>query len=127
VLDENTNGLADMIDDDMDFWLNIVQTEFKPPSTTVEEATIASTTAEKCFIVQRHKKTQPRPSSKFIQDLLNLPIPEAKFEFQAALIVFTYPNSTQAMIFGLDSWVSLLNPDCIVPQWGLCSCIRTNL
>ncbi len=40
------------------------------------------------------------------------------FDFQAGLIIFPYTDHT-AMVYGLSQWKTLLNPDCIIPQWGL--------
>lgn len=44
--------------------------------------------------------------------------PREEFEINTALIFFP-KSATQSLVYGFRYWLSLLNPDTIVPQWGL--------
>lgn len=74
---------------------------------------------EPYHIVQLFKKRAELKPVNLIKSLTEYYITAYDgFDFQAALIIFPYTDHT-AMVYGLSQWKTLLNPDCIVPQWGL--------
>lgn len=85
------------------------------------EKTIPGSQEEKYYIVQLFKKREEQKTGPayFIKSLTEGYVaPLNGFEFQAALVIFPYRHQ-KAMVYGLGYWRTLLNPDCIIPQWGL--------
>jgi len=71
------------------------------------------------YILQLFKKREELRSVALLKTLTERRIgPYNGFDFQAALIIFPF-STHKAMVYGLGKWGSLLNPDCIIPQWGL--------
>jgi uncharacterized protein (TIGR04141 family) len=71
------------------------------------------------FIVELFKKQAETKAANLLKALTDdIITPHDGFEFQAALIIFPYTPQL-AMVYGLSCWGSLLNPECIVPQWGV--------
>ena len=75
--------------------------------------------AEPYYIIQSFKKRETLGSLNLIKSITKqVTNPLEGFDFQAALIIFPFLQE-KAMIYGLGRWDSLLNPECIIPQWGL--------
>ncbi|MBX9621587.1 MAG: TIGR04141 family sporadically distributed protein [Alphaproteobacteria bacterium] len=71
------------------------------------------------YVVQLFKKRGEQRTANLIRSLTTGYITtHNEFDFQAALIIFPYSHE-KAMVYGLGYWETLLNPDCVTPQWGL--------
>lgn len=89
----------------------ILKTERKVDSPTKQQ--------QLYYIIQLFKKRETSRTASLISSLTSGHTTAYNgFDFQAALIIFPH-SSQKSMVYGFGSWDSLLNPACIVPQWGL--------
>jgi uncharacterized protein (TIGR04141 family) len=71
------------------------------------------------YIVQLFKKREEERTVNLVKSLTERQIVAYDgFDLQAALIIFPQLDA-KAMVYGLGRWETLLNPHCVVPQWGL--------
>jgi len=79
------------------------------------------------FVVQLLKQNQKLRALNLIEALTPGVLEKPnEFTLQAALIIFPYQKE-QAMVYGFGKWNMLLNPYCIIPQWGLRMLASSNM